>query len=61
MVFKNTEEIKRKIVEAHRLGLCDSDGNSDEDENGRAIAPQKRFNSQVRTYVYRNGQMVLKE
>lgn len=55
MVFKNTEEIKRKIVEAHRLGLCDSDGNSDEDENGRAIAPQKKMRP---TSICRNGKWI---
>lgn len=63
--FKNEEAIKDKIAECHKRGVCDRNGESmriiDSDGNKRYIAkPRFGGSSIVKTYVYRNGRMVLK-
>jgi hypothetical protein len=65
MSFKNEEVIKEKIVECHRRGVCDRNGESVKitDSSGRKIfvaKPRFGLSSMVKTYVYRNGRMVLK-
>lgn len=66
MSFKNEENIKEKIVEAHQRGVCDSYGRSIKVTNcaGYRITiakPRFRSGSSVaKTYVYREGRMVLK-
>jgi hypothetical protein len=63
--FKNEESIKDKIVECHRRGTCDSYGRSVRvtDSSGYRIPiarPRFGSGSVVKTYVYREGRMVLK-
>lgn len=64
--FKNEDSIKQKIVDGHRQGVCDKDGRTDFilDASGRRGAIAKRRpllpGSVVKTYVLRNGEMVLK-
>jgi hypothetical protein len=65
MSFKNEEDIKDKIVECHRRGTCDSYGRSVRatDSAGHRVAvarPRFGSSSVVKTYVYREGRMVLK-
>ncbi len=65
MSFKNEENIKAKIVECHRRGVCDSSGRSVKVTNSagkKVFIAKPRFNisSIVKTYVYREGRMVLK-
>lgn len=64
MIFKNEENIKDMIVECHKRGVCDSDGNSVStiDIAGKkvSIAKPKSLSSVAKTYVYRKGRMVLK-
>ena len=60
-MFKNEEVIKDMIVKAHRNGTCDSDGNSVKTVDGRMIArPRFGLCSVVKTYICRDGKMVLK-
>lgn len=63
--FKNEENIKAKIVECHRRGVCDSRGRSIKVTNcaGQKVyvaRPRLGSSSVVKTYVYKNGIMVLK-
>ncbi len=62
--FKNEDCIKDRIVEAHRRGVCDSNGNSIKTTNAagqRVFIARPRFlSSVVKTYIYRAGRMVLK-
>lgn len=63
--FKNEDGIKAKIVEGHKRGICDRNGNSVKamDSAGRqGFIAKPRFcsSSAVRVYVYREGKMVLK-
>jgi hypothetical protein len=63
--FKNEESIKDKIVECHRRGVCDSYGRSITITNsaGHRVAiakPRLGSSSVVKTYVHREGKMVLK-
>jgi len=62
--FKNEENIKDKIVECHRRGVCDSYGRSVKITNcagqGVFIARPRRLSSVVQTYIYKDGGMVLK-
>lgn len=64
--FKNEDAIKSLIVAGHRRGICDSSGRSIKKTNAsgqRIVTARPRFgaSSVVKTYVYRNGKMVLKE
>lgn len=65
MGFKNEEAIKAKIVECHKQGICDSDGNSIKVTNaaGRQvfIAKPRLGRSGVKVYVYKDGKRILKE
>ena len=63
--FKNEEAIEKKIVECHSRGVCDRNGESISviDSSGKKVAiakPRLGSSSEVKTYVYRNGRMVLK-
>lgn len=65
MSFKNEEDIKDKIVECHKRGICDSSGRSVKVTNaaGKKVfiaKPRFSLSSVVKTYVYKNGRMVLK-
>ncbi len=65
MSFKNEEDIKAKIVECHNRGVCDSSGRSIKVTNsaGKKVfiaKPKLSSSSVVKTYVHRNGKMVLK-
>ena len=65
MSFKNEEDIKAKIVECHKRGVCDSSGRSIKVTNSdgkKVFIAKPRFSSSsvVKTYVHRNGKMVLK-
>lgn len=64
--FKNEDAIKDKIVECHRRGICDSNGNSIKITNcagQKVFVAKPRFGSSsvIKTYVYKNGKVVLKE
>lgn len=60
-MFKNEEDIKQKIFEGHRRGVCDRNGASVKTKNGVFVAkPRFGFSSMVKTYVCRNGRLVLK-
>lgn len=56
--MKNEEFIQDMIVSAHRRGACDINGESVKSVDGRMIA-KPRIGS-GKTYIYRNGEMVLK-
>ena len=58
-MFKNEEDIKAKIVEGHKRGVCDGNGASIKTKSG-FIAKPMSFPSVAKTYVYREGRMVLK-
>jgi hypothetical protein len=63
--FKNEENIKDKIFEGHRRGVCDSSGRSIKVTNSagkKVFIAKPRFgtSSVVKRYVYRKGRMVLK-
>jgi hypothetical protein len=58
--YRNEEVIKELIVRAHQAGLCDKDGNSDTDSTGHMV-PSKIKLGAYKTYVMRNGKLVLKE
>ena len=63
--FRNEDVIKEKIVECHRRGVCDSDGKSIKVINcaGRRVfiaKPRFGLSSVVKTYIYKDGRMVLK-
>lgn len=63
--FKNEDVIKDKIVNGYRRGVCDSSGRSVKVTNSaghRVFIAKPRFSSSsvVKTYVHRNGKMVLK-
>ncbi len=66
-MFKNENDIKAKIVEAHRRGVCDSSGRSIKVTNAtgeRVSIAKPRFSplsSVVKTYVHRKGKLVLKK
>lgn len=64
MSFKNEETIKDMIADCHKRGVCDGDGKSVKtiDSSGREtfIAKPRILSSTVKTYVYRDGRMVLK-
>jgi hypothetical protein len=58
----NTREIKDAIVRSHKWGKCDIDGVSIRDGNGGMTAkPRCMSGCNARTYVYRDGKMVLKQ
>ena len=58
---KNEDVIKDMIVKAHRNGTCDSTGASVKNTDGMYITkPRFGSSSAVKTYIYRNGRMVLK-
>ncbi len=59
--MKNEDAIKDMIVSAHARGACDSNGASIKSSDGRFIAKPKSFSSASKTYVYRDGKVVLKE
>lgn len=59
-MFRNEEDIKAKIVEGHRRGICDSSGASIKTEAGVFVAKPMSLSSAAKTYVYREGRMVLK-
>ena len=59
-MFKNEEDIKAKIVESHRRGVCDSNGRSVRAVDGRLIAKPTSFSSAAKTFVYRKGKLVSK-
>lgn len=59
-MFKNEEKIKDMIVSAHIRGACDSQGRSMKTTDGRFIAKPASLGSTAKTYVYKNGKMVLK-
>ena len=63
--FKNEDCIKAKIVDGYRRGVCDSYGRSIKRMNAagqRVTVAKPRFHpcSAVKTYVYKEGKMVLK-
>lgn len=62
--YKNEDGIKALIVAGHERGVCDSDGNSMKVTNAAGqkvyVAKPKRHSSVTKTYVYREGRMVLK-
>lgn len=63
--FKNEDDIKAKIFDAHGQGVCDSEGRSirrTDTDGQRIFIAKPRFHpsSAVKTYVYREGRMVLK-
>lgn len=63
--FKNEDGIKSKIVEAHRRGVCDRNGKSikvTDAIGGQRVIAKPRFSpsSVVKTYVCRDGKVVLK-
>lgn len=66
MSFTDIDSIKQKIVDGHRRGVCNKNGETDfsTDNLGRRTPrprPSKGLNSSTaRTYVYREGKMVLK-
>jgi len=54
---KNVEEIKQKIMEGYKNGVCDKDGDSGE-KDGRAIAKARNISSSVtfrKIYPYYKG------
>ena len=57
--FKNEDVIKDMIVEGHRNGVCDSNGASVK-RNGVFTAKSRILSSSARTFICRNGKMVLK-
>ena len=57
--FKNEDIIKDKIVKGRRRGICDRNGSSLK-VNGIFTAKSRSFSSLVKTYVFREGKMVLK-
>ncbi len=57
--MKNEEVIKDMIVSAHKRGTCDGSGNSIK-RDGRFIAKPRPLSSAAKTYVLRDGKMVLK-
>lgn len=61
MRFKNEDKIKAMIVSGHERGVCDKNGASIRTEGGRFIAKPMAMSSVAKTYVCRNGKMVLKE
>lgn len=63
--FKNEDCIKDLIVRTHRRGVCDRNGNSikvTDAIGGKRVIAKPRFSpsSVVKTYVYRDGKVVLK-
>lgn len=60
---RDIERIKQKIVDGHRRGVCDREGNSVLNEHGQMVAqPKKRISrSAVKVFVYRNGKLVEKK
>ena len=61
MSFKNEEDIKAKIVECHKRGVCDSSGRSIKVTNSagkKVFIAKPRFNlssSVVKRYVYKRN------
>jgi len=49
---KHLAGIEDLIARGHRMGLCDSDGNSVSGEDGRMTAKPHAMNSAVRRYKY---------
>lgn len=49
---KHLAMIEDMIARGHRMGLCDSDGNSVSGEDGRMAARPRAMNSAVRRYKY---------
>ena len=60
MGFKNEEVIKDMIVSGHKRGACDSGGASVKTSSGFIAKPRIGYGSVVKTYVCRNGKVVLK-
>ncbi len=58
--MKNEEIIKDMIVSAHKRGTCDGNGNSIKTSDGRFITKPRPLSSAAKTYVLRDGKMVLK-
>lgn len=63
--YSNERAVKDMIYKGHRRGVCDSDGRSVKVLDGIdckvTVAKPKLCSSCAKTYVYRNGKMVLKE
>lgn len=59
--YKNEDKIKDMIVDAHRNGTCDRDGKTIKTASGRPIAKPRSLPSTAKTYVFQDGEMVLKE
>lgn len=52
MGFKNEELIKEKIVEAHKRGICNGEGDSITDSDGRPKAPPRKIGNVIFRKVY---------
>lgn len=59
-MFKNEEKVKAMIVDGHRRGVCDRNGDSVRGTSGAFVAKPMSFSSAAKIYVYKNGKMVLK-
>lgn len=57
--YKNENAIKDMITRGHRNGTCDNSGRSMK-TSGRMVALPRVLSSVAKTYVCRNGKMVLK-
>lgn len=57
---QNEEVIKRAIVDGHRRGICDKDGNSILDAHNLLVAKPSVLGSVAKVYVYRKGRVVEK-
>ena len=58
--MKNEDVIKDMITRGHHFGTCDSSGNSIKTSDGRFITKPRPLSSAAKTYVLRDGKMVLK-
>lgn len=61
MLHKNENVIKDMIVRGHRNGVCDGSGRSTKATGGGFAAQPRILSSAAKTYVCRNGKMVLKK
>ena len=58
-MFKNEEKVKDMIVRGHNRGVCDRNGASVK-VGGVLTAKPRILSSVAKTYVYREGKVVLK-